>query len=169
VVVVGVKVDERSDRIVGTMKTRPFLNLSSPMYDVGDAVSFSIEERCPLGFNVIVDRKFAGLLHENLVHRPIKLGERIDGYISFVHPDDKIDVSLEPIGYRRVTDLSERILKKLKELNGHLDLNDKSPPETIRRAFGVSKKAFKQAIGALYRERLIEISEKGIDLVEQKR
>jgi predicted RNA-binding protein (virulence factor B family) len=106
-----------------------------------------------------------GLLYHNELPAPLEIGQRIDGYVRSVRPDGKIDLSINPAGYGRVAPLKEQIVEALMKRGGQLALGDSSSPEEIRDAFGVSKKAFKQAIGALYRERLITLEPPGIRLV----
>lgn len=165
-VVVRVMLDKKSDRIVATMKTNRFLDRYKAEYDVGDKVNLLIQNRTPLGYNAIVDQTYSGLIFENATDRPLRIGESLDGYIADVRDDGKLNLSLDPVGYGRVQTLSEKILAALKANGGTLDLGDKSPPEEIRARFGCSKKAFKQAIGNLYRNRVIRLTQQGMVLVE---
>ncbi|MEX2581445.1 MAG: S1-like domain-containing RNA-binding protein [Verrucomicrobiales bacterium] len=165
-VVVRVMVDKKSDRIIATTKTNRFLDRFKPNYDVGDKVKLIIQARSPLGYNAIVDQQFRGLLYKNAVGRSLEIGETPDGYVRDLRDDGKIDLSLEPVGYGRVGTLSERILAALQEHGGRLELGDRSSPEAIRAAFGTSKKAFKQAVGSLYRDRVIRLIDDGIELVD---
>ncbi|MDF1858632.1 MAG: S1-like domain-containing RNA-binding protein [Verrucomicrobiales bacterium] len=162
-IIVRVALDEVSNRIIASTRTNRYLNQSRPRYDSGDAVKLIIQERTPLGYMAIVDQQFRGLLHESRIQRPLRVGEEIDGFIAALKEDDKIDLSLEPVGYGRVTDLSGKILALLEEKGGRINLGDKSSPEEIQRVFGTSKKAFKQALGALYRERKIRMVDGGIE------
>ncbi|MDF2375392.1 MAG: S1-like domain-containing RNA-binding protein [Verrucomicrobiales bacterium] len=165
--VVYVMIDEVSNRIVATLKTNRFLDKTRADYQVGEPVSFIIQERTPLGYMAIVNQAHRGLLHESRISRPLKIGETFDGYIAAMKEQGKIDLSLEPVGYGRVTDLSGQIMEKLGQNGGHLKVSDKSSPEEIRRMFQTSKKAFKQALGALYRKRLIEMKDGGISLLKK--
>lgn len=164
--VVYIMVDEKSDRIIATGRNNRFLNRFRHSYKGGEEVSLIVQEKTPLGYNMIVDQSYRGLLHDNRIKRPISIGDVLTGYIASVREHEKLDISLEPVGYKRVPDLSERIIEALKTEGGKLPLGDKSSPEAIREAFGTSKKAFKQAIGALYRERKIELSAEEISLVD---
>lgn len=161
-VLVHIFLDDVSQRIVASARTSRFLNKRRAEYDVGDEVSLIIQEETPLGFMAIVNGEFRGLLHRERVSKPLRTGEKYDGYIAAMKPEGKIDLSLEPIGYRRVTSLGERIMEELATAGGTLPFSDKSSPEEIRTHFGVSKKAFKQALGALYRERKITIEDRSI-------
>lgn len=164
---VYVMIDEVSNRIVATLKTNRFLDKTRANYQVGEPVTFIIQERTPLGYMAIVNQAHRGLLHESRISRPLKIGETFDGYIAAMKEQGKIDLSLEPVGYGRVTDLSGQIMAKLEQNGGHLKVSDKSSPGEIRRIFQTSKKAFKQALGALYRKRLIEMKDGGISLLKK--
>jgi len=166
-VVVHVMIDKKSDRIVATTKTNRFLDRYKPEYDVGDKVILLIQDRSPLGYNVIVDQKFRGLLFEDSLDRQLRIGETLDGYIADLREDGKLNLSLEPVGYGRVKTLTEKIMATLEAKGGSLNLGDKSSPEDIRAAFGTSKKAFKQALGSLYRDRVIRLTSQGIELVKK--
>ncbi len=164
---VYITVDEVSNRIIASARTKRYLDKTRPDYQVGEAVEFIIRERTPLGYMCIVNQQHSGLLHESRISRPLKIGEPFSGYIAAMKPGDKIDLSLEPVGYGRVTGLSGLILEKLKDNGGSMDIGDKSSPDEIRRIFQTSKKAFKQALGALYRKRLIEMSGERISLAKK--
>jgi uncharacterized protein len=164
-VVVYIFVDLKTDRIVATTRLNRHLNVMPPEYVEGQAVELLISGRTELGYNAIIASAHMGLLYHNELPGPLEIGQRIDGYVRSVRPDGKIDLSINPAGYGRVAPLKEQIVEALVKRGGQLALSDSSSPEEIREAFGVSKKAFKQAIGALYRERLITLESPGIRLV----
>jgi len=164
-VVVYIFVDLKTDRIVATTRLNRHLNVTPPEYVEGQAVELLVSGRTELGYNAIIASAHMGLLYHNELPGPLEIGQRIDGYIRSVRPDGKIDLSINPAGYGRVAPLKEQIVEALVKRGGQLALSDSSSPEEIRDAFGVSKKAFKQAIGALYRERLITLEPPGIRLV----
>ena len=139
-VVVKVIIDEKTDRIVATTKLGRYLDKTPPRYDTGQPVNLIVLEKTPLGYAAIIDRKHRGLIHESEVHRPLSPGDELQGYVRAVREDYKVDLSLEPVGYSRVTDLSDRILQLLKENGGRIAIGDQSPPEAIRETFGASKK-----------------------------
>jgi predicted RNA-binding protein (virulence factor B family) len=116
-----------------------------------------------------VEHTHHGLLYHSDLAAPLTIGQSLDGFIRTVRPDGKIDLALDPAGYRRIGPLTERIIEKLTASGGQLAFHDKSPPEEIRAAFGASKKAFKQALGALYREHRIVIEPHGIRLAAKQR
>jgi len=165
VVVVYIFVDLKTDRIVATTRLGRHLNVTPPDYVEGQAVDLMVYGRTELGYNAIISGAHVGLLFHNELPGPLEIGQRVDGYVRAVRPDGKIDLSINPAGYGRVAPLKEQVLEALAKSGGSLALSDSSSPEQIRAAFGVSKKAFKQAIGALYRERLIEISDGAVRLV----
>lgn len=165
-VVVYVMLDERSDRIIATEKTNRFLNKTAPGYEVGDAVSLIVMERTPLGYNCVVNSAHRGLLYHSDLATPLKIGHTQEGFIKKVRGSGQIDLSLSQSGFGRVLSLSDQILDALRESDGHINVGDKSSPEEIHQIFGTSKKAFKKAIGTLYRKRLITMTGDGIDLIE---
>lgn len=164
-VVAYVFVDVKTDRIVATTRLGRHLNVTPPNYAEGQPVDLLVAGRTTLGYNAVVCSAHLGLLYHNELPEPLRVGQRLDGYVRTVRPDGKIDLTLNPSGYGRVAALKEQVLEALASARGMLPLSDGSSPEEIRRAFGVSKKAFKQAIGALYRERRITIRERCIRLV----
>lgn len=166
-IIVHLMLDERSDRLVATMKLNRHINRTKPLYQDGEAVDLLITDETPLGFNAIVENAHWGLLYHSDLNAALQPGQRMKGFVKTVRPDGKIDLRLDDTGYQRISPLTQKILDKLKESGGHLDLDDSSPPEAIRYAFGVSKKSFKQAIGALLRERRIRFERGGVQLVEE--
>ena len=107
------------------------------------------------------------MLYQNELFSPVRKGQKLDGYIKQIREDHKIDLSLHQPGYGKVLSLTDTIIAKLKANDGVLMLGDKSPPEAIYATFGVSKKVFKQAIGALYKQQLITIEKSAIRLDSQ--
>ena len=163
--IVYVKLDEESYRIMATAKVDKYLNQDKPAYKHGDEVDLLVQQKTELGFKVIIDNAYGGLIYDNQVFRPLHTGDRLKGYIDRVRPDGKIDVTIQPTGRRQTEEFSDVLLAYLQDNGGHCSLGDKSPAELIADRFKVSKKTFKKAIGDLYRKRLITISYEGIDLV----
>jgi predicted RNA-binding protein (virulence factor B family) len=154
------------NRIAATTKIDKQLSDESVDFEVGQKVSLIIADRTDLGIKAIIDNSHWGMLYENELFRPVRKGQKMEGYIKQIREDRKIDLSLHQPGYGKVVSLTDSIIAKLKANNGVLMLSDKSPPEAIYDAFGVSKKVFKQAIGALYKQQLITIDKNGIKLVD---
>ncbi len=165
-VLVGVQVDKKSARIVATMRTNRLLTETYPSYRKWTKVKLIISECTPMGYNAIVNQRHVGLIYHQDIARKLQLGEEMEGYVRQVRDDGKIDLSLQPAGYARVASSRNVVLDKLKEHDGFMDVGDKTNPDRIRDLFGLSKKAFKQSIGTLYKKRLIEIREDGIRLIE---
>jgi predicted RNA-binding protein (virulence factor B family) len=121
-----------------------------------------------LGYAVIVNDEHEGLVYENEVFTKVEIGQIMDGYIKKIREENKLDISLQPLGYRHGIDtFTDIILAKLEAKNGFLPFNDKSSPADIYAVFGMSKKAFKRAIGGLYKRRIISITSKGIKLMSK--
>ncbi len=165
-VVVYVMLDDRSNRIIATEKTNRFLNKTTPEYETGEAVSLIVMERTPLGYNCLVNSTHRGLLYHSDLKKPLKIGQTEEGFVKKVRGGGQIDLSLSESGFGRVLSLSDQILDALKESDGRIEVCDRSSPEKIYQIFGTSKKAFKKAIGTLYRKRLITLSKDGIELAE---
>ena len=163
--VVFVHIDKESYRIVASAKVERYLQKDFPPYVAGDEVDLLIWQKSDLGFKVIIDNRYQGLVYEDQVFKQIHTGDRMRGYISRVREDGKLDVTLQPTGYEQARVFSDTLLQYLKDHGGVCDLGDKSDAEAIKRCFQVSKKTFKKAVGDLYRRRLITITEQGIRLV----
>jgi predicted RNA-binding protein (virulence factor B family) len=122
-------------------------------------------QKTDLGFKVIVDNKYAGLVYKDQVFQDIHTGDRLQGYIQTVRPDGKLDITLQPTGRQQTTDFAETLLHWLQEHEGYCPLGDKSDAGAIRQQFQVSKKTFKRAVGDLYKRHLITLGETDIRLV----
>jgi predicted RNA-binding protein (virulence factor B family) len=164
-VVVRVMLDQHTDRIIASALVSRHLSRERPQYRAGLEVDLLVYEETSLGYNAIVEGTHRGLIYRSTVGAPLEIGARLRGFIKEVREDGKIDLSLDRAGYERVAPLARLILEELERLGGRLNLDDSSDPAEIRRRFGASKKAFKQALGALYCERRIELGEGGIRAV----
>jgi predicted RNA-binding protein (virulence factor B family) len=166
-VVVYIKLDDYTDRLVATMRLDRHLNQTRPRYQEGQEVNLLIASETPLGYNAIVENAHRGLLYHSDLNARLQIGQRMQGFVTTVRADDKIDLKLDASGYRRIDPLADQILAKLDANQGRLEFDDSSPPEAIRFAFGVSKKAFKQALGQLLKQNKIRFSDGGIDLISR--
>lgn len=164
--VVHLHVDEETYRLVASAKVERYLSDEMPPYAEGDEVGILVWQRTDLGFKVIVDNRFAGLVYENELFRELKVGDKLTAYVKLVRPDGKLDIALQKQGMAAVEDFSETLLRYLRQHGGCTPLGDKSPAEEIYGTFGVSKKVFKKGVGDLYKRRLIEITPAGLRLVE---
>ena len=119
-----------------------------------------------LGVNVAINDEYTGLVYRNQMYGDYQKGQKLKAYIKFVREDGKIDVSLQAKPNSHIISTTDKILEHLKAVGGKSGLNDKSSPEDIKNEFQISKKVFKQAIGKLYKQHKIKITDKGIELVK---
>ena len=133
-------------------------------FSPGDEVDVVVIKKTDIGYNVIINDRFKGVIHFSDVLTKLSVGERRKGYIKPLREDQKLDVSLSRPGYGKVIEITGSIVERLKANGGFLNLTDKSPAEEIYSQFQVSKKTFKQAIGALYKQKIILIESDRITL-----
>lgn len=139
------------------------------LFKPNQKVSLLIASRTEMGFTATIDGTQEGILYQNEVFQPLKIGQKISGYIKKVREDGKIDLCLQRPGYKAVDTLAASIMYKLRHQKGFMAVTDKSRPEVIADLFGVSKKVFKKAVGDLYKKRLIALEEDGIRLKEKRK
>lgn len=160
--------DEKTNRLVASSKLNQFLKNEHLTVEKGEEVDLIVSHITELGINVIINEKYKGLMYKDEVYDDaIRTGDRMRGYIKSIRPDNKIDVSLQIQGYQSIEPNAEKILDELRASRGFLRLTDNSHPEDIKTVLKMSKKTFKKAIGALYREQRIEIKEDGIYLIKE--
>lgn len=165
--VVHVHLDEDSYRIMASAKVERYLSSDMPPYHPGDGVEILVWQRTDLGYKVIVDNRFGGLIYATDVVRPLSTGMKTEAYVRQVRPDGKIDIVLQPDGPRKVDDFAEVLLDYIRQHDGFTTFQDKTPAEDIYATFGVSKKTFKKAVGDLYKKHLVTLEEGGIRLCEK--
>ncbi len=165
--VVHVHLDEDSYRIMASAKVERYLSNDMPPYHPGDGVEILVWQRTDLGYKVIVDNRFGGLIYATDVVRPLNTGMKTEAYVRQVRPDGKIDIVLQPDGPRKVDDFAEVLLDYIRQHDGFTTFQDKTPAEDIYATFGVSKKTFKKAVGDLYKKHLVTLEEGGIRLCEK--
>ena len=158
--------DEETDRLVASSKTNSFLSNKELTVKQFDEVDLIVSHPSDIGMNVIVNELHLGLVYKDDIYKEISVGDRLKGIVKKVRHDNKLDISLSQIGYRNIEPNAQVILEELEDNSGFLPLTDKSAPEDIKEALQMSKKAFKKAIGSLYKQRIIEIKEDGIHLTE---
>ena len=164
---VKILLDFKTDRMIGSTKIGTFVSeVTDGSFEVGDEVTLVIWQRTDLGFKVIINGEFVGLVYKNEIFETIRLGENRKGYIRHIREDGKIDVSLQKQGYEAVTDASDQIMAAIEEDGGVLALGDKSPSEDIQERFGISKKNFKRVLGGLYKAGKIEITDFEVRLIK---
>lgn len=156
--------DEETERIIASGKINKFVESEPEDLEEGQEVDLLIADTTDIGVNVIINNRYKGLVYKNELFKNVRLGDRTKGFIKQIREDDRIDVSLEKQGYANVEPNAEKILNALKENEGFLGLTDKSDPTDIQAELEMSKKTFKKAIGALYKQKLIELGDEGIFL-----
>ena len=165
--VVTMFLDYESERLVASSKIDTFLEYEEVELTNGQEVDLIIYERTPLGYNCVINGLYKGLIYENEVFRDLNIGEKTTGYIKTLREDNKIDVSLQKVGYVAQDENQEKILNILKGDAGYIGLTDKSKPEDIYEELRMSKKAFKKAIGGLYKQKVIWLKNDGIYLANE--
>ncbi|MBF0619278.1 MAG: GntR family transcriptional regulator [Candidatus Omnitrophica bacterium] len=160
--VVYIAIDEKTQRIAASAKVDNFLNVCPLDVKKDDAVDLLICEKTDLGYNVIINNAFRGLLFNDGIFKPLAFGQRVPGFIKNIREDGKIDVCLQKTGYKQVPDLAGMILDHLKAVGGKSKLTDKTPADEIYKLFGVSKKKFKMAVGLLYKKKFLAVEDDGL-------
>lgn len=162
--VIHAHVDEDSYRIMASAKVERYLSKEFPPYQSGDEVEVMVWQKTDLGYKVIVDDRFGGLVYQKEIFKALEPGMRMQAFVRQVREDGKIDLTLQKDGSQKVDDFAEVLLQYIKDNGGYTELNDKSAAEDIYDTFGVSKKTFKKAVGDLYKRRLVVLVEGGIQL-----
>ena len=159
--------DGMTDRLVGSNKWEKYIEKENIELQVGEKVDLLIAEGSELGVKAIINNKYTGLIFQNEIFHDIHRGDLMTGYIKNIREDGKIDLSLQKLGYKNaISDISQKVFDEIKNRNGHLKLTDKSPPGEIYAQLEMSKKNFKKAVGALYKQKLIRIEKDGLFLNE---
>jgi len=163
--IIYLDIDEQN-RLYGSTKIDKQLQNIHITVKEGDQVELIIYQKSDLGYNVIVNNEHLGLIFENEIFTKLNIGDRRKGFVKNIREDNKLDITLQPTGYRNASDINcEIIYKALEKNNGFLEITDKSAPDKIYDMLGISKKAFKRSIGTLYKQRKIIIESTGIKLI----
>ena len=162
--VVAVYVDAYSQRMVASTRLHRHRAPEKPNFEPNTPVDLLIYGNSPLGYKAFVNRRYRGLIYHQENSDVLEPGDQFVGYIKKVHSNGKIDLRRDPSGFGRADQIAEKIFAQLQAAGGHIALNDRSSPAEIRARFDVSKKAFKQALGRLYKMRRIDFTENGIRL-----
>lgn len=159
--------DKVDERITASSKIDKFLSDDEP-HDFApmQAVDLIIANSTDLGYKAIINHSHWGVLYENEVHQRLSFGQYKKGFIKYVRPDKRIDLTLQG-GQETRDKYTKIILNYLQKNNGFAPVHDKSDPKLISDLFGMSKKAFKKTIGGLYKSRTITIEDDGIRLIEK--
>ena len=160
--VVRVCFDERSDRLFATTKLKDHLETAPRELDISRRVDALVYDSNELGYRLIVENKWDGLVFNSDVIKPLAVGDRPDAWIKTVRPDGRLDLTVRAPGYSAVEEAMDIVLRHLTNAKGFLPFNDKSDPDEIRATFAMSKRTFKSALGGLYKRRVINITGKGV-------
>jgi len=164
--IVYLDLDKKSDRLYASNRVERFLQNDQISVKEGDEVALVVLQKTDLGYSVIINHAHKGLIFDNEIFQEIRVGDRLNAYVKKIRDDQKIDISIQPIGFRKFNDSnSELIFKTLVENDGFLAVTDKSSPDEIYTQFGISKKAFKKSLGALYKQKKVDIQPDGIKLI----
>ncbi|MBA3037682.1 MAG: GntR family transcriptional regulator [Desulfobacterium sp.] len=159
--------NDKKNHIAASSRLDKFLEKLPVNFTEGQPVDLVIGETTPLGYKAIINNIHVGVLYTNEVFQILEQGQEVKGFIKKIREDGKIDLSLQKHNAKGTDDLSNKILNTMKEHGGSLKISDKSLPEEIYRLFGVSKKRYKNAIGALYKKRMITVDEHSISLIRK--
>lgn len=162
--IVYLYLDRRSRRITASSKVDRFLKSLNDDFETGMSVDLMVHSRTDLGYKCIINQTHWGILFYEDVFERLAEGQTLKGYIKSIRDDRKIDLCITPPGYDGIEAVSAAIMTELRENDGFVPLNDKSPPADISARFGVSKQMFKKAVGALYKQRRITLEKDGIRL-----
>ncbi len=158
-----------TDRVFGTTKFGKYLETCEFDISVGDKVEVVPVDTSELGYRVIINRKYLGLIYKNEIFSPIKIKEIYDGHVKNIRPDGFVDISLQRLGIKNLDDSKKVILDHLFKSGGRTHLHDKCSPEEIRRILGMSKKTFKNALGMLYKDKMVRLHKDGTELLHKKK
>lgn len=161
-------IDNATERLVGTTRIGSFMHPADDSIVENQAVDIIAWEYTNLGLKVLVNHRFQGLVFANDIHQKIRIGTTLKGFVKKIREDGKLDIVLLQPGYDKIDGLARKFLALLYENDGFIDLTDKSSPEEIKQQTNWSKKVFKQVVGNLYKQRLIQLHENGISSVEDQ-
>lgn len=165
--IVFLDIDWKSERLFASNKLDKHLQNEFLEVKEGDQVELLIRQKTDLGYKVIINQHHRGLIYDNEIFQILHIGDKVNGFVKRIRGDQKIDVSLHPIGFELANAAAmQAVLKALRDHNGSLPLTDRSSPESISDLLGISKKAFKRAVGVLYKGRHIAIEPKTIRLLK---
>lgn len=156
--------DDKTERLVGSTKVNKFFNFEQVDLEKNQEVSVLVYEKNSMGYAVVVENQYKGMIFESDVFKSLPIGSTLKGYVKNIREDYKIDISLQKIGFDSIEDHAQTLLNLLNKSNGVLPFTDNSNPELIKEQLNMSKKAFKKAIGTLYKKRLIIITDSDIQL-----
>lgn len=160
--------DEESYRIVASAKIERYLSKEKPGFSPAQKVEILVWQRTDLGYKVIIEDRFSGMIFHNEIFRQIEPGMRLEAYVKQVRKDGKVDLELQPGGMRRVDNFTDVLLEYIRSHNGFIPFTDKTDADLVYATFGVSKKTFKKSVGDLYKRRLVALEPEGIRLLQDR-
>ena len=164
--IVYLDLDKKTDRLYASSRIERHLQNEVLTVVENEKVHLLVMQKTDLGFSVIINNAHKGLVFKNEIFKKLNIGDKLNGFVKKIHEDNKIDISIQPIGYTNFIDKNtELVYNALLKNNGFLAVTDKSSPDEISRQFGMSKKAFKKSLGALYKQRKIKLLPDGIELI----
>jgi len=165
VVLVYIYLDVESKRIVASAKIEKFLDNIPPAYEIGQEVQVLVAEQSDLGYKCVIENTHSGMIYENEIFRKVFVGQSLKAYIKKIRDDEKIDISLQKIGYEAIDEIAQKVLNHIIKSGGSISITDKSSADEISKVFGISKKNFKKAIGNLYKQKLIKLAPGTIEMI----
>ncbi len=166
--VIHMFLDNVTDRLTGSTKIEKFLKTFDIPYEEGEKVNALVYKYTDIGFKVIIENEYLGMIYHNQIFDPIRVGDSLEVYVNKLREDGKIDLLIQKPGHLSIGDSTENVLQYLKDNDGFTPINDKTAPEVIYDIFKMSKKQYKKAIGGLYKKKLIKITEEGIFLINKR-
>ena len=164
--IVYLDLDKKTDRLYASSRIERHLQNEVLTVVGNEKVHLLVLHKTDLGFSVIINNAHKGLVFKNEIFKKLNIGDKLNGFVKKIHEDNKIDISIQPIGYTNFIDKNtELVYNALLKNNGFLAVTDKSSPDEISQQFGMSKKAFKKSLGALYKQRKIKLLPDGIELI----
>ena len=152
--VLQLQLDEKTNRLIASEKYTLSKNIEN--FQRNDEVEILLYSKTPLGYKVIVNNKYEGMIYHTEIFENIRIGDKKRAYIKNVRDDNKLDISLQKIGEKISGD---KVLDTLNQNGGKLDFTYKSEAEDIKDVFGMSKKAFKASLTKLIEENKIVLEE----------
>jgi predicted RNA-binding protein (virulence factor B family) len=163
--IVAIIVDELTERPIATQKYRKYINEDTSALKAGQEVDLLLTHFTTLGANVIIENEYEGLIYSNQIFKRLKVGDQFKGFIKEIRPNGKVDVVIQKQGVEAIQNDTEIVINYLKLNEGYALIGDFSEPNVIYRELGISKKAFKKAVGSLYKQKMISITDTGLQLL----
>ena len=163
--IVAIIVDELTERPIATQKYRKYINEDTAALKAGQEVDLLLTHFTTLGANVIIENEYEGLIYSNQIFKRLKVGDQFKGFIKEIRPNGKVDVVIQKQGVEAIQNDTEIVINYLKLNEGYALIGYFSEPKVIYRELGISKKAFKKAVGSLYKQQMISITDTGLQLL----